>query len=246
MKKIIVILLVFAALLFSMGCGDESKAHDESGDDRNNIDMPDDENDIVNNEEDNEEPECDGYGNNDCLYSWIGTSHCQGEREYVYCEIIEDDPCMSGSRDKYGECSSDKMCGECDGSVECVDETVFKEKIDEYLPFLGTWKEVERIECDSDSSIIAEESEKIKIVINTSDYGQADYIITDSEDKEKWSRWFCMLDIQGVPYSIWKPTLSLDESDNLVISNMDELDTGTFTLDDEIKGFCKFVFEKVE
>ncbi|HRQ71220.1 MAG TPA: hypothetical protein PLW78_13055 [bacterium] len=190
-----------------------------------------------------EEPDCESYGMTDCLYSWIEESHCLGEKEYVYCEEI-DDPCESGARDVFDECSDNKLCGECAGSVECIDEAVFNEQKKAYESLMGSWIETARSECGLDNPVTVAEEKKLTIVFGDFKYGSLSYKILSNSGEEKWSRSFCMININYSSAGNWTPEYSFNESDQLVIANMDKLNTGTNTLDDEIMGFCKIVFDK--
>lgn len=73
MKNILFILLVFAVFFFSISCGDDSEAHDESGDDRNNVEIQDDETDMTTTGDtdyiensDNEEPDLEKNDEDRC------------------------------------------------------------------------------------------------------------------------------------------------------------------------------------
>lgn len=232
--------LIFV-VLFLMAAGCSGGVKENTGDNENTGDTSDAEGADV--EADNEEPECDSYGMTDCLYSWIEDSHCLSEKEYVYCEEFSE-PCESGSRDVFDECSENKICGECRGWVECIDETVFNERKTEYEKLKGSWTEIERWECGAESAATVEEDKKLKIVFGEFIYGDLFYEILNKSNEVKWSSEFCFIDINYSSFGQWKPEYSFNESDQLLIENMDKLDTGTNTLDDEIEGFCKFVFEK--
>lgn len=256
MNKFLTSLIFVGLFLMAAGCSDgvkenpgETVNYNDSGDSGDTGDTGDsgDTGDAegADVKADNEEPDddCSSYGMTDCVDSWFGDSKCFDEKNYVYCEEIHEE-CNSGSRDVYGECDAGSVCGECSGRVECVDETVFNERKTEYEKLKGSWTEIERWECGAESAAAVDEDKKLKIVFGEFKYGDLFYEILNKSDEVKWSSEFCFIDINYDSSGQWKPEYSFNEAGQLLIENVDKLDTGTNTLDDEIEGFCKFVFEK--